>query len=127
MNKDKAILSTLNECNTNKIFFGDDRYISVVVCRTIQVDNGHFNYVLCVLSILYNLLSVYQISHSDEVKIIEFSPHQVVIKGLKYPKHVLATRIVHDITKLYKFNNFGSSYFPSFFIDHRNDLRQNFT
>ena len=48
MAKDKAIFSALNECNTKKIFVGDDRSLSVVGSRTVQVDNGHFNDVLCV-------------------------------------------------------------------------------
>jgi hypothetical protein len=48
MAKYKDIFSTLNECNTNKISFGDDRSLSVVGSRTIQVDNGHFNDVLFV-------------------------------------------------------------------------------
>ena len=35
-----------------------------------------------------------QITHLDVGKIEEFSPHQVAIKDLKDPKHVLATRIL---------------------------------
>ena len=35
MAKDRDMFSTLNECNTNKIFVGDDRYLSVVGSRTI--------------------------------------------------------------------------------------------
>jgi hypothetical protein len=66
MAKDKAIFSVLNECNTKKIFVGDDRSLSVVGSRTVQVDNSHFNDVLCVPSRFYNLLSVYQIIRSDE-------------------------------------------------------------
>jgi hypothetical protein len=124
MDKDKAIFSSLNECNTKKIFVGDDRSLSVVGFGTVQVDNGHFNDVLCVPSLSCNLLSIYQITHSGEGKTIEFSPHQVVIKDLKYPKHVLATGIVDDITRLYKFDNFGSSSFPSVFVAHSDDLRK---
>jgi hypothetical protein len=124
MAKDKAIFSALNECNTKKIFVGDDRSLSVVGSRTVQVDNGHFNDVLCVPSLSCNLLSVYQITHSGEGKTVEFSPHQVVIKDLKDPKHVLATGIVDDITRLYKFDNFGSSSFPSVFVAHSDDLRK---
>jgi hypothetical protein len=30
MAKDNTIFSSLNECNTNKIFFGDDRSLNVV-------------------------------------------------------------------------------------------------
>jgi hypothetical protein len=122
MSKDKAIFSALNECNTKKIFFGDDRSLSVVGYGTVQVDNGHFNDVLCVPSLSCNLLSVYQITHSGEGKIVEFSPHQLVIKDLKDPKHVLATGIADDITRLYKFDNFGSSSFSSVFVSHSDDL-----
>ena len=63
MAKDKAIFSALNECNTKKIFVGDDRSLSVEGSRTVQVENGHFNDVLRVPSLSYNLLSVYQITH----------------------------------------------------------------
>jgi hypothetical protein len=120
MDEDKYIFSALNECNTKKIFVGDDRSLSVVGSGIVQVDNGHFNDVLCVPSLSCNLLSVYQITHSGEGKIVEFSPHQVVIKNLKDLKHVLANGIVDDITRLYKFDNFGSS----FFVPHSDDLRK---
>jgi hypothetical protein len=111
MAKDKTIFYVLNECNTNKMFVGDDRFFSVVGSGTIEVDNGHFNDVLCVPSLSCNFLSVYQITHLGEVKTVEFSSHQVVIKDLKDPKHLLATVIVDDIIRLHKFHNFGSSYF----------------
>jgi hypothetical protein len=120
--KDKAIFSAVNECNTKKIFVGDDRSLSVVGSKTVQVDNGHFNDVLCLPSLSCKLLSVYQITHSSEGKTVEFSPHQVVIKDLKDPKHILATGIVDDITRLYKFDNFGSSTFSSVFVAHSDDL-----
>ena len=94
----------------------DDRSLSFVGSGKIQVDNGHFNDVLCVPSISCNLLSIYQITHSGEGKIVEFSPHQVVIKDLKDPKHVIATVIADDITRFYKFDNFGSSTFSSVFV-----------
>jgi hypothetical protein len=122
MAKDKAIFSALNECNTEEIFVGDDRSLNVVGSRTIQVENDHFNDVLCVPNISCNLLSIYQITHSGEGKNVEFSPHQVVIKDLKDPKHVLATGITDDITRLYKFDNFGSLSFSSIFVAHSDDL-----
>jgi hypothetical protein len=56
--------------------------------------NGHLDDVLCVPSLSWNLISMYQITHLDVGKIVEFSPHQVVIKDLKNPKHVLATKIL---------------------------------
>jgi hypothetical protein len=121
MAKDKDIFPALNECNTKKIFVGVDRSLSVVGSGTVQVNNGHYD-ILCVPSLSCNLLSVYQITHSGEGKTVEFSPHQVVIKDLKDLKHVLATRIVDDITRLYNFDNFGSSSFSSVFVVHSNDL-----
>jgi hypothetical protein len=124
MDKDKPIFSALNECNTKKICVGDDRSLSVVGSGIVQVDNGHFNDVLCVPSPLCNLLSVYQITHSCEGKTIDFSPHQVVIKDLKDPKNVIATGIADDISRFYKFDNFGSSSFSSIFVAHSDDLRK---
>ena len=105
--------SPLHECNTKQIFVGDDSSLSVVGSGTVPIENGHFSDVLCVPRISCNLLSVYQITHSGESKTITFTPHEVVINYVKYPKHVLATGIVDDITRLYKFSNFGSSPFPS--------------
>jgi hypothetical protein len=124
MDMDKDIFSSLNECNTKKIFVGDDRSLSVVGSGIVHVDNGHFNDVLFVPSISCNLLSVYQITHSGEGKTVDFSPHQVVIKDLKDPQHVLATGIVDDITRLYKFDNFGSSSFPLVSVAYNDDLRK---
>ena len=68
------------------------------------------------------LLSVYQINHSDEGKIVTFTPHQVVIKDFKNTQNFIATGIVDDITRLYIFNNFGSSPFSSIFIAHSDDM-----
>ena len=60
-----------------------DRSLSVVGYGTIQVDNGHFNDVLCVPSLSCNHLSIYQITHSGEGKTVEFSPHQSCNQGSK--------------------------------------------
>jgi hypothetical protein len=116
MAKEKDTFSTLNECITKNIFVGDDRSLSVVGYGTVQVDNDHFNDVLCVSSLSCNLLSIYQIIHSGEGKTIDFSPHEAVIKDLKDPKHVLSTEIADDITRLYKFDNFGHHLFHLFFL-----------
>ena len=59
MANDKAIFSTMHECNNKEIFVGDDRYLSIVGSGTVLVENGHFSDVLCVPKISCNLLSVY--------------------------------------------------------------------
>ena len=51
-----------------------------------------------------------------------FTPHQVVIKDFKNPQNFLAIGIVDDITRLYEFNNFGSSHFSSVFVAHSDNL-----
>jgi hypothetical protein len=51
-----------------------------------------------------------------------FTPHQVVIQDLKDSQHIVATRSVDDITRLYKFDNFGSSSLPLMFVDHSDDV-----
>jgi hypothetical protein len=63
MDKYNAMFSSLKECNTKKIFVGDDSSLSVVGSRIVQVDYARFNDVLCVPSLSYNLLLVYQITH----------------------------------------------------------------
>ena len=86
MAKNKAMFSSLHDCNTKNIYVGDDRSLNVVGTGTVHLDNGQFNDVLCVPTLSSNLLSVYQITHSGEGKIVEFSPHDVVIKDLKDPR-----------------------------------------
>lgn len=56
MVKDKTICSALNECNTKQRFFGNDRSLDVVGSGTVQLDDGHFNNVLCVPSLSLNIL-----------------------------------------------------------------------
>ena len=95
------MLSTLNECNTEQVFVADDKsLVSVIGPRIVHLDKGQFNDVLCVHSLCFNLPSVSYITHFGEDKTTVYSPHQVVIKDLKDPKHALAIGIVDDITRL---------------------------
>jgi len=59
MAKNKAMFSFLNDCNTKNIYVGDDRSLNVLGTGIVYLDNGRFNYVLCVPTLSYNLLSVY--------------------------------------------------------------------
>jgi len=63
MVENKAMFSSLNDCNTKNIYVGDDRSLSVVGTRTIHLDNGQFNDVLCVPTLSCNLVFIYQINH----------------------------------------------------------------
>eukprot|EP00253_Pinus_taeda_P017505 PITA_17505 len=122
MAKNKAMFSSLHDCNTKNIYVGNDRSLNVVGTGTVHLDNGQFNDVLCVPTLSCNLLYVYQITHSGEGKNVEFSPHDVVIKDLRDPKQILATGIADDSKRLYKFHNFGSSNLPSVFVAHNDEV-----
>ena len=65
--------------------------------------NIHFNNVLCVPSLCCNLQLKYQITHSSKGRIVEFSSHQVVIKDLKDPKHVLAFGIIYQNVQVFMY------------------------
>ena len=118
MGKEKAMFSNLNVCNTKNIFVGDDRYLSVEGSGTVLLNHVQKKDVLCVPNMSYNLPSVYQIIHLGEGESVLFTPHQVVIWDLKDTHPIVATRSVDDITRLYKFDNFGSSSLPSIFVSH---------
>jgi hypothetical protein len=60
MAKDKAIFYVLNECNTKKIFVGDDRSLSVVGSGTVQVDN--------VILMLYYVFQVFLATFYQYIK-----------------------------------------------------------
>jgi hypothetical protein len=72
--KDKAVFSTLQDCNTKNIFVGDDRSLRVEGSAIVHLNNGQIKDVLCVPNLSYNLLSVYQITHSSEGKSVLFTP-----------------------------------------------------
>eukprot|EP00253_Pinus_taeda_P032467 PITA_32467 len=84
MTENKAMFSSLNDCNTKNIYVGDDRSLSVVGTATVYLDNGQFNDVLCVPTLSCNLLSVYQITHSGEdvkgYRLIPLKSKNVIIR-----------------------------------------------
>ena len=119
MGKYKAMFSALNNFNTKKIYVGNDRSLSVVGFEKIHFNKGEFKDVLRVPNFSCNLLLVYQITHSRDGKSVLSTPHQVVIWDIKYPRHVLATGSVDDITRLYKFDyNFVSYSVSLVFVSH---------
>ena len=56
MGKDKAMFSTLNDCNTKNIFVGDDKSLNVEGSGTVHLNNGQIQDVLCVSNLSCNLL-----------------------------------------------------------------------
>jgi hypothetical protein len=54
-------------------------------------------------------------------KIIDFLPHDVVIRDIKDPSIVIASRCVDDSSRLYKFDNFQPSSLTTVLIVHSNE------
>ena len=70
-----------------------------------------------------NLLFIYQFCHSGFGKIVEFSPHDVVIQNSHDPEMIVATRNVDSTSHLYRFNDFESSnYRGSCFVAHADSV-----
>ena len=114
----------LNNYNTKNIFVANDRSLSFVGSRLVHLNNGQFKDVLCVPNLSCNLLLMYQITHLGEGKSVFLTPYQVVIRDQKYPRNVLAIGSINDITRLYKFDNFGSSSLPSVFVTRSDKVSQ---
>ena len=90
---------------------------------TVALAGGSLQDVLCVPDISMNLLSIYQIFHSSSRKIVEFSPHDVVIRDLHDPKMIVATGSAEFASCLYKFDGFESSDdIESCFVAHEDSV-----
>jgi hypothetical protein len=85
----------------------DDRSIGIVGAGTIQFKVTLMMYYVFLISPTTFYLSIKSLILVGG-KTVEFLPHQVVIKDLKDPKHIVATGTANNITRLYKFDNFGS-------------------
>jgi hypothetical protein len=90
----------------------------------IDLPNGKINNVFYVLGHSTNFLSIFQITHSSDGKIVKFSPHDVVIEDLKDLSIVIASGYVDDSSRMYKFDNFEPSFPTTIFIAHVDDLRK---
>lgn len=73
------LVNSLAPCATSQIAIGNSSKLSVLGSSSIALVRGSIQDVLCVPKISMNLLSIYQIFHSSSSKIVEFSPHDVVI------------------------------------------------
>jgi hypothetical protein len=116
MDKDKAVFSTLNDCNTKFFFVGEDRFLSVEGYRKVHLNNGQIKDVLCVLNLSCNFLSVYRITHSSEGKSVLFTPHQVVIRDLKYPQHIVLLEVLMILPAYTSLKTLGHPLFHKYLL-----------
>eukprot|EP00253_Pinus_taeda_P033328 PITA_33328 len=78
----KEVYSSLDACKGPPILMGDDSPIEVTGKGKVELLYGSFEDVLHVPKLSVNLLSVYQITHSDTEKRVEFTPDAVNIYDL---------------------------------------------
>lgn len=86
-----------------KILMENGVYLDVFGKGVIDVPNGNFHDVLCILDIRHNLLSIYQIEKDG--KSIEFTPNSMFIWDLHSKQLVVVGGANHD-AKIYKFSHF---------------------
>ena len=72
---------------------------------SIPMGEGKFNDVLCVPSLTTNILSIYQITHWAQGKIVEFTPDYVYIRDME-TRDVIAMGVVDHTSHLYYFARF---------------------
>ena len=73
------LVTSLSQSVATQIVVDDSTQLSITGSGTISLEGGSLHDVLLVLAISTNLLSIFQICHSGSGKIVEFSPHDVVI------------------------------------------------
>eukprot|EP00253_Pinus_taeda_P022653 PITA_22653 len=78
----KEVYSSLDACKGPPILMGDDSPIEVTGKGRVELLHGSFEDVLHVPKLLVNLLSVYQITHSNTRKRVELTPDAVNIYDL---------------------------------------------
>ena len=103
------MLTLLAPCATTQIVVGNSSQLLVLGSSIVTLAGGSLQDVLYVLDILMNLLSIYQIFHSGSGKIVEFSPHDMVIRDLHDPEMIVSTGSADYASCLYRFDGFESS------------------
>ena len=101
------MFSSFEPCNSPHILMGNNTYMKVSGKGSIDMGEGTFNDVLCVPSLSTNLLSIYQITHGGQGKIVEFTPDRVYIRDLE-TRDIVAIEIVDHSSHVYSFSHFSS-------------------
>ena len=83
MSSSHNLFSSFEVSPTPYILMGNKNVIIVCGKGSIDIDDGIFHDVLCVLSFSSNLLSIYYITHSGTSNIVEFAQDSVHIKDSK--------------------------------------------
>ena len=101
----KETFSCLYMLKGTPIVLGDDSLIDSLGKGRIDLDHGKFNNVLYVPGLAYNLLSVYQMTHTGSPKKFIISFNEVEISKILNGK-VIEKGVVDHTLKVYNFSHF---------------------
>ena len=100
---------------------GDDSHIISKGKGTVKLEHGIFFDVLYVPSLASNLLSVYQMTHTEVPKRVTFSPNDVEISNISSRK-LIATGLANHHAKTYEFSKFLLDANPIALMTHGNEV-----
>ena len=90
---------------------------------SIKFEDGVFKNVLYVSSLAENLLSIYQMTHTDSLKQIIFDLDSVDISEIS-TGNMIAKGDANHAFKTYNFSHFLPKPYPSDILTHANDARR---
>ena len=117
----KDSCSSLDTSKSIPIHVGDDSTIILKGQGTINLEHGYFSNVLYVPSLASNLLSVYQMTHTEVPKRVSFIPDDVQITELASEKLVAKVSGNHH-AKAYEFPHFVEDAKPFSLLTHGNEV-----
>lgn len=106
MASSQSMFSTFEPCHMPQILMGNHTYMDVIGKTSIAIGDNSFNDVFCVPHLTNNILSIYQITHGETRKTVEFTPNSLIIRDLESGENI-ATRVVDHESRLYSFSHFG--------------------
>ena len=121
MASSQSMFSSFDPCHNPPILMGNHTYMNVIGKGTIDKGEGHFKDVLCVPHLSHNLLSIYQLTHGDRRRIVEFTLDLVFIRDLE-TRQIIATGVVDHASRLYYFSDFAHDDDSDFLADSSADF-----
>ena len=100
---------------------GDDSQIISKGKGTVKLEHGIFFDVLYVPSFASNILSVYQMTHTEVPKRVTFILNDVEITYISFGK-LVATEIANHHAKAYEFSKFVANAKPTALLTHHNEV-----
>ena len=106
---------------------GNHTYVNVIGKVTIDKGEGKFKDVLYIPHQSHNIFPIYQLTHGDRGRTVEFTPDSIFIKDLE-TRLIISIGVADHASQLYYFSEFGhdddSDYLVDF--DHTSTIDSDF-